>query len=397
MNFQEITESDYRSFWEHSPQKCYMSAPEISKLMAHAKVFYLGVKREGHLVAAGMFRGTKRRLLGYDFYAPRGPLLDYNDATLLEFFIRHCHDFLHHAGGYRLRIDPNLPLLERDIDGLPVENGWDNQPIVDHLTSLGFRPRPYVENVSQITWEFVLPVAGQTKEKLLEQMKPNTRRRIKQALELGIEIRDLDYDHLDSFYQVLADTGSRKSFEIRDLDYFQRMYQLFNPMGGIEFVSAVFNPKKSLAKLNDKLTQLQATTPDTIEAKRLQAGSIKSLETRIAKLTGLFPEPTDTEITLSSGMFMTIQPEILHLFGGNVGAYLKLDAQYALQWEMICRALSGGFQRYNFYGIPPDISTHPENYGIYEFKRGFSGYVEQLIGEFELPLSSRYHLSHIRK
>ena len=32
MKFQEITEKEYRKFWENHPLKTFLSAPEISKL-----------------------------------------------------------------------------------------------------------------------------------------------------------------------------------------------------------------------------------------------------------------------------------------------------------------------------------------------------------------------------
>ena len=47
---------------------------------------------------------------------------------------------------------------------------------------------------------------------------------------------------------------------------------------------------------------------------------------------------------------------------------------------------------HNFYGIPANINEHPKDYGIYEFKKGFNGYVEELIGEFELPITWHYKL-----
>ena len=54
--------------------------------------------------------------------------------------------------------------------------------------------------------------------------------------------------------------------------------------------------------------------------------------------------------------------------------------------------IKNGFKKHNFYGIPANINEHPKDYGIYEFKRGFNGYVEELIGEFELPITWHYNL-----
>ena len=91
-------------------------------------------------------------------------------------------------------------------------------------------------------------------------------------------------------------------------------------------------------------------------------------------------------------MFMLIQPEVIYLSSGNYEEFLKFDSQYLIQWELIKYGIANKFKKHNFYGIPADINTHPKDYGIYEFKRGFNGYVEELIGEFELPITWHYKL-----
>ena len=89
---------------------------------------------------------------------------------------------------------------------------------------------------------------------------------------------------------------------------------------------------------------------------------------------------------------MLIQPEVIYLSSGNYEEFLKFDSQYLIQWELIKYGIANGFKKHNFYGIPANINTHPKDYGIYEFKRGFNGYVEELIGEYELPITWHYYL-----
>ena len=80
MIFTEITESEYREFWEGYDNRCFLSAPEISHLRNDAKVFFLGVKSSSEssakLLAAVMVRCTLRHFGKYDYYAPRGMLVD---------------------------------------------------------------------------------------------------------------------------------------------------------------------------------------------------------------------------------------------------------------------------------------------------------------------------------
>ena len=61
------------------------------------------------------------------------------------------------------------------------------------------------------------------------------------------------------------------------------------------------------------------------------------------------------------------------------------------------RCLERGVTRYNFYGIS-GVFDDPEDdgRGVLEFKQGFNGYVEELPGEFTLPVSKlRYGVSDL--
>ena len=46
----------------------------------------------------------------------------------------------------------------------------------------------------------------------------------------------------------------------------------------------------------------------------------------------------------------------------------------------------------NFFGISGDFSKDNPVYGVYEFKKGFNGEVVEMVGEFTLPVSSKYYL-----
>lgn len=233
-----------------------------------------------------------------------------------------------------------------------------------------------------------MPVKGKTEEELISAMKPNTRRLIAQVETLGIEFKELKREELGEFYKVEMETASRKEFKARDLEYFERIYDLFVPNGKAKFISAVINPKKCIECLKDMQKKILAEVPETTREKKEHAEAIESIAARIKKTEEIFADVSEEEVTLSSGLFFFMKPEILHLAGGNVSRYFKLGGQYLMQWEMIKRALHGGYDRYNFYGIPEKINTHPENYGVYEFKRGFSGKVVELIGEFELVIDA---------
>ena len=400
MEFVELTEQEYGEFWKIAEERNFLNRPEILRHQEFYRKFFFGVKNEGKLVMAGMVRGNRRKMGMVDFYMPMGPIslgMGFEKSerekyfATLGFFLKSLKRKLRGERGFRLRIDPNIEKIERDIDGKIVENGRNNEDFVEFLTKNGLKRRPYVESVSQVTWEFRKPLNREvTDEMLMAQMKGNTRRRLKQALELGMEIKRLKREELPEFFEIMRDTAERREFEARDDEYFYKMYDLFGK--DVEFVSVVINPKKTYEKLLAKRKEIFGFSGGTIRERQDNEDAKKSIETRIDKFEENFegikenPEEFDREITLSSGMFFTCGKEIVHLFGGNKSEYMKLDAQYVLQWEMIREARDMGKEWYNFYGIAENIDKHPEGYSVYEFKRGFSGVVWERLGEYEMSL-----------
>ena len=399
MQFLEITEKEYRKFWENHPLKTFLSAPEIGELRKSNgwDVYFVGVKENSDIVAAAMIVSHKRHFGKYEFYSPRGVLVDYENKELLDCFLKEIKNFVRKHHGYIFRMDPYVIYKERDIDGNIVEDGVDHSTVVSHLESLGFK-KVSIPDMEQVGWMFSLPLEGKSCEQILKEMKPNTRNTIRKTEKIGITVKELGYDELDRFQNIMVETGERKNFSIRSVDYYQKMYELFHDKGEVKYYVTEIDLVKYQKKLEedkksaeDKLSKLSDAKYNEGQKKNLE-NEIASYEKRIKEAEDIRKEKNTDVITLSGSMFMIIQPEIIYLSSGNYEEFMKFNSQYLLQWMMIQYGIEHGFKKHNFYGIPANINEHPKDYGIYEFKRGFNGIVEELIGEFELPITWHYYL-----
>lgn len=402
MKFQEITEKEYRTFWENHPLKTFLSAPEISKLREKSNwhTDYVGVKKDKELIAATMLLNHKRHFGKYEFYSPRGYLLDFNDKELVEFFTKELKKYIKDKKGYIFRVDPYLIYQQRDIDGNIVEGGEDNRDKVEQLKALGFK-KVKVEETEQVIWMFSLGLEGKSEEQILKEMKPNTRNQINKTEKFGISVNEIGYDDLERFENIMIETGARKGFKVRKLEYFQEMYKLFHDKNEVKY----FITELDLSKYIEGLKKERVEKEDKIKslsdakyndgAKKNLTNEIAAIDKRIKDSTEIIEKNGSNTITLSGSMFILIQPEVIYLASGNYEEYMKFNSQYLIQWELIKYGIENGFKKHNFYGIPANINEHPKDYGIYEFKRGFNGYVEELIGEYELPITWHYNLMKI--
>lgn len=400
MEFIELKENEFRKFLDKHPLKTFLQTPEIGKLRKKSgwNVNYVGVKNKNKIVCATMLVSKKRHFGKYEFYSPRGFLIDFNDIDLLTFFVDNLKKYIKKKNGYILRIDPYVIYKERDIDGNIVEEGLDNSKIVDNLFNLGFKKS---QNLEQVGWMFCLDL-DVTEQDLLKRMRSFTRRNINKGLKNAIHIREVPYDELSLIKDLTDSTSNRKGFSNRDLKYFQDIYKLFKPKDEINYIVAeihlqeyIKEHKRQLEEEKDKLNTLMKNNA-TVEKMDKQQEVISGIEEKISDAKVL-KKAHGNIIPLSGGVFITYGDEIVYLFGGNYKEYMYLCAPYIVQWEMITRGIKNNdrFRRYNFYGIPANINEHPENYGIYDFKKGFTGYVEELIGEYELPTSIFYYIFKI--
>lgn len=398
MELTVLTEEEFRSFRDTSPYRTFMQTPEIGKLRTKSgwQVTYLGLKKELNIVAATMLLSKKRYFGKSEFYALRGPLLDFEDLALFRTFLQLLKKYVKDHNGYCLRMDPYLVYKQRDSSGALVSNGVDHSDNVAVLNKLGFKAVPLAEQ-EQVSWMYVLDIENKTEDEIMKNLRPNTRNTIRKTLKNGIEIEELALEDLPKFYQIMEETGKRKQFAIRDLAYFEHMYELFSPRHEIKYLITKLNLKKHIALLQKEKEEV-VQEKEKLSPAKYNDGKRKSLDSTIEgfnkrmKQAEQLQQEYGEEIILSGSMFMLCQPEIIYLSSGNYEQFMMYNSQYLIQWEMIKYGIEHGFKRYNFYGIPSTFDKNDKDYGIYEFKTGFNGYVEQLIGEYVVATSPLYYL-----
>lgn len=345
MNFVLLEPDEFRKFADKNPSKSFYQTPEIAKLRQENgwTAYYFGVKNNSKLIAAAMIVAKPTFLGKSTFYCPGGPLLDYQDSALTEFFFRHLRHYARTHNGYVLHIEPYYELIERSRSGEVVEGGFDHTEALKNLRIAGLTP---CATSDEPKYAFVLELDNRTPDQLFKQFKQNTRNLIRRAEKNGVVIRELEREELPLFKQITESTSERRHFQDKPLSYYEQMYDLFHKKGEVKFL----------------LAEVQNTP-------------------------------------LSTAMFMLYGDEVTYLFSGSTAEYMKeYNAQYLIQWHMIKYAANHKFKRYNFYGLQALPNESSKDYGLYTFKKGFTsdnrGHVTELIGAHEMPVNTPFYLLH---
>lgn len=390
MIFGELTEKEFTDFVETRPEKNFFQTVMMKNRIAKnsLETYLVGVKENGSVIGASFIAETGHHFMGKKTYeAYKGFILDYHNQQLLKFMTEEVKKFLKNKNGLRLIIDPYIVNVSRDMDANEID-GVDNRDVRKYLEELGYR---YNEDGEQVKWCYCLDINGKSSEELFNEMRPSTRNNINKTIsKFKLNIRTLERDQLAEFKKITSDTCERRDFMDKTLEYYQDMYDFFGD--NVTFKICELNCDtyiKSLEEENENLKRRVEELSDSSSNKKKKETMRKDIENNLKKIddTKNLKEKKGNIIPLSAAMFVLYGDEIVYLFSGSYEELMKFCGQYRLQWEIIKYAADHGYKRYNFYGIQDVFNPQGKDYGVYEFKKGFGGYVEELLGSFILPLS----------
>jgi lipid II:glycine glycyltransferase (peptidoglycan interpeptide bridge formation enzyme) len=214
---------------------------------------------------------------------------------------------------------------ERRAVFLKVDPEIDADRGASALSAAGFRRAPDIQPVIA-TLELDL---APEEDALLGALEKDTRWSVRQAEKRGVSVRDANGDaDLRALYDLYVETGQRAGFITRTWDYYRRMW---------------------------------GTLVDAGHAK-----------VRLAEKDGT---PVAGALTWRCGEREVYQSAATNDAGRT--AY----AAYGLLWRCIIEARKGGARRFDFGGIPVDVTRKDDPmYGPYQFKKGFGGTPRRFVG-----------------
>lgn len=198
-------------------------------------------------------------------------------------------------------------------------------------------------------------ILGITKseEEILAAMKQKTRYNIRLAEKKGVTVRA--WDDVSTFHEMMTVTGGRDGFGVHSKKYYQRAYDLFHPKGTCELLLAEYEGKP-----------------------------------------------------LASLMVFANGKRAWYVYGASNNEERNRMPTYLLQWEAIRWAKARGCDEYDLWGVPDENeetleaqfeSRHEGLWGVYRFKRGFSGQLKraaQALDRVYNPLLYTLYLMYLK-
>ncbi len=278
------------------------------------------VYRQGQPIAAASVLIRPLPLGFRMFYIPRGPVCDRNDRAAWEELMTALKQTARKHRAIMLYTDPDEPDTNDDFRAIMQNLGFTEK------NDKGFG------NI-QAQYVFRLNLADRSKEEVLGAFCSKTRYNIGLSDRKGVTIKeyagtdDIPDAVMESFYRLMVATGQRDHFYIRDPAYFK------NVMQSLRNDAHLF-----IAYLNGQPI----------------AGTIESFCGKKA----------------------------WYLYGASSNIHRNAMPNYLLQWTMIQRAMDRNCDFYDFRGVPGNPTEGDPLYGLYRFKKGFSGTYTKFTGLF---------------
>lgn len=290
------------------------------------EIIYLAVYNADTLVGGLQLSIINGKVKTADITA--GPLIDFTDASLVEFFTQSVKEYLAKQNCVYLTINPYVEYSD-EVVNLMKKLGWAYSGRID-ASAVGIR--------GGIRWVYVKDLAGIDETNYQDAYHKRHRRYIRNH-DPRVQVRKLERDELSTFLEIMQHTAERRQFSSRSDAYFYSLYDHFGEQ--VQFL---------VAELND-------------EEK------------------GIIP--------IAAIAFLESNGEVVSFLGGALSEYAKYRGSYLLHDHMIAYSAKKGYNRYNFYGIEGKVEDPSSpGYGIYEFKAKFgTGKPIELLGEFVLPIN----------
>ncbi len=405
MNLIELSKEEFIEFSKNYPYSLFFQSPywiEIKKFNNWNGTM-IGMKKENKIIAATVILTKNIKEINKKMaYAPRGFLLDYQDEKLLEKFTQEIKEYCKKNNILFLKINPYIKYQEHDIDGNIIEN-TKNDKLIQKLTELGYIHQGFYITMDEKKdleprWLSVLELENKTTDEILKEMRTTTRWSIRNSEKNCLKVIECSRDDLKEFKLLMKHTAERREFIDRPLSYYQNMYDVLSKEDLIKVLLVEINFKELLEKttkekeeLLEKIERSKDNPKKQNQLKELTQ-ELTSFDKRIESLLEYQKKYGDTKI-IAGGLYMLYGRQLVYLLGASYKEFMKYNSQYLLQWQMINYAKEHNYQTFNFYGIDGDFSKESKNYGLFDFKRGFSACVVELIGEFDLVINKPlYHL-----
>ena len=329
--------------------------------------------------------------LGYRmFYIPRGPVLDYKDAELLNFVLQSIKSYARSKRAIFVIFDPSICLSQSSIKHEKIEYP-ENMAIIENLQRMGVRWSGKTDGMGDTIQPRIQ--AKVYKENFTEdKLCKSTKQAIRSARNKGVEIQIGRDELLESFSFLMKKTEKRKDIHLRNEAYYKKLLDNFKDK--VYITLATLDIAKRLRELEEQLAKNLALEEAFTESTRTsKVEAQKKEKERLVEERDFLQRYLNEEksnIPLAATLSLEFGNTSVNLYAGMDDAFKRYNAPILTWYETARYAFERGMVWQNLGGVENSL-----NGGLYHFKEKFNPTIEEYLGEFTMPTHPLYSLLRI--
>lgn len=355
------------------------------------KIDFLGYFEDENLIGAMALVGHAIFLGRNRYELTMGPMLDYDDLVQTNACLMALTKYCINIKALNCEVSPNLAInihypesreLTNKAELIKVfeDNGW----IYNYKSD---------EDDAKLRWFFKKDLTKyESYEDLIESYDGETKRLIRVAKSFPLKIIELSQDNIERATNLFEITAKRRAFETRDISYHKSLNGIMNKKDEAKHLVVELDVNEYLRIIKNESEELKKAikADESNTSKRAQnrvnqnKDQLKTRLNRIDQLNAI----DEKKIDISAGVFIGSGNTMTYLFGGSKQEYMRYYGAYFLQDYTLKYALENGYETYDFYGTLSTLSGHPEQEGVFNFKKGFGGDLVENLGFFDLKPKS---------
>lgn len=399
MNFIENIEKErYEEFVKKHPKSHFLQSyawGEFAKEEKNLTPHYVGLENDKHQLVAATLLLEKHLPLGYSYlYAPRGYVIDFKDYELLKTFTEEIKKYAKKKKAIFVKIDPDIIYHEENCNQEVIIEKDDQA--YQSLKKLGYRHLGFTKNFEtmQPRYSFRIDLTKPWEE-VEKNFSKTTKQRIKKAEDLLVDVKIGTDKDINTFYQLMILTETRKDFVTHNEKYYQSLYKIWNQdnecnlfLGSVDLDKIIKKQTELKQEITEELTKFDHENLSKSEkSKKNELEKRKDkLETDIQKYQQAQKE-YGTNITLSAHFIIEYGDKAWVLYAGNHNILTDTYTNYKTYEQHIKYYYDKKIKTYDQFGTIGDLRKENPLLGLHEFKKKFGGNYVEFTGEFDLVLN----------
>lgn len=392
---ENVSKEEYENFVKSHEKSHFLQSyawGEFSKEKKGLTPYYIGLKDKEQLVATALLL-EKHLPFGYSyFYSPRGYVIDFTNKNLLTTFHKHIIHFIKKKKAIFIKIDPDIIIKDTNYLNEQVELDKNVTKKLNNIIELGYHHQGFTKyfETMQPRLSFRINMFD-TLENIENRFSKTTKQRIKKAEKLNVETYLGNKEDIKTFAHLMTLTENRKDFVSHDLEYYEKLYDIYNKDNNMYLFLGKVNLDKIIKILNKDKKEITEELKQYEDKEKLGKSANtkrKELNKRLDKINTDIKNYKEkqkeygNEIILNAHVILKYGNKAWVVYAGNHNILTETYSNYLTYQYHIEYCHKNGVKMYDQFGTVKDCEDKRYK-GLHEFKKKFGGDYVEFCGEYD--------------